>query len=696
MSNSFNQSKQVIFIDQAVPDCASILAGLEPGSIDYVIDNSRDGLQQMADILSGYAGLDAIHLISHGSPGCLQLGNHPVTQYTLGDYGAALATIGAALTDAGDLLLYGCNVAQGEVGQSFIAQLATATGADVAASVDLTGAGILGGNWLLEAATGPVEASAIAISADDTATPATAWVLAYTPPPSIANATPTGSVTVIGTAKLGETLTASNTLADADGLGTISYQWKADNDIISGASVGTFTLTQAQLGAAITVVANYTDAKGTAESVVSGATSTVTNALGAFVFFDDFNNGVRDRAGYTFLGNNVTEHNGYLDVQNAQTDASGIASLEIGRSLTAYKLEVNWYVHYVDNFAAPTLSLSSASNSAALFVELAHHDFGAFYNNDAANYNHVNTIVSDGSSSTWGTTGVLTDTMLDQWVTTTLTVDTRTGQTQLDLTSDGTPDLTATYSGLIGHSVDTVTFNPSGRSTGNYEKIDWVRVTDLNDKTANLTAYSWKSHTLLNDVSLSDGTHNGTTDANGTASLTGMSDASLTLPANRAVSTAETAITDQSVNLQDAIAILKMIVGLDVNGAGKPLSPYQAYAADFDGNGTVGLTDAIGVLKHVVGLTAPDPQWLFFDETNTGIATKANLNPGTVPAMMVTDLSVSAQQVHLGLVGVLRGDVDGSFTGVSGSQNLDVTQSGYFQNLANDHGLNLSQFGIYA
>jgi len=62
-----------------------------------------------------------------------------------------------------------------------------------------------------------------------------------------------------------------------------------------------------------------------------------------------------------------------------------------------------------------------------------------------------------------------------------------------------------------------------------------------------------------------------------------------------------------AVNLSDAIAILKMIVGLNVNNNNAPLSPYQSIAADFDQSGDVGLTDAIGVLKMVVGLAAPAP-----------------------------------------------------------------------------------------
>ena len=86
------------------------------------------------------------------------------------------------------------------------------------------------------------------------------------------NDAPTGAVTISGTAKQGQVLTAANTLADADGLGTISYQWKADGANISGATGTTLTLGQTDAGKIITVVANYTDLGGTAESVSSAAT----------------------------------------------------------------------------------------------------------------------------------------------------------------------------------------------------------------------------------------------------------------------------------------------------------------------------------------------------------------------------------------------------------------------------------------
>ncbi|MYM56842.1 S8 family serine peptidase [Thalassovita mangrovi] len=94
---------------------------------------------------------------------------------------------------------------------------------------------------------------------------------------AIVNRAPTGSVTISGTATEDQVLTASNTLADEDGLGTVSYQWQRDGGNISGATSATYTLTQADVGAAITVTASYTDGGGTAESVTSAATAAVTN-----------------------------------------------------------------------------------------------------------------------------------------------------------------------------------------------------------------------------------------------------------------------------------------------------------------------------------------------------------------------------------------------------------------------------------
>ena len=63
------------------------------------------------------------------------------------------------------------------------------------------------------------------------------------------NRQPTGKPTIGGTARVGETLTAdAGDVADADGLGTFSYQWQADGTDIVGATGTRLALAEAQKG----------------------------------------------------------------------------------------------------------------------------------------------------------------------------------------------------------------------------------------------------------------------------------------------------------------------------------------------------------------------------------------------------------------------------------------------------------------
>jgi hypothetical protein len=251
-------------------------------------------------------------------------------------------------------------------------------------------------------------------------------------------------------------------------------------------------------------------------------------------------------------------------------------------------------------------------------------------------------------------------------------------------------------------TVDLQSFD-SSYGYGNFSQSLTEAVQAAPGKRLDLLAYQWKTHALLGNVDLTAGTHSSSTDPQGVANFAAVKDSNLSVSASRTIPGVEALNTTNAVNLQDAIAILKMIVGLNVNAGGEPLSPYQALAADFDGNSRIELSDAIGVLKHVVGLsgpTTPKPEWRFVDEASAAVvAIKGNaaLSPGQPPAINL-NLSGADATVHVGLVGYLRGDVDGSFAGVSGALDLDDTQPGYFDALVAEHPelrLNLTQFGIY-
>jgi hypothetical protein len=266
-----------------------------------------------------------------------------------------------------------------------------------------------------------------------------------------------------------------------------------------------------------------------------------------------------------------------------------------------------------------------------------------------------------------------------------------TSPAQYQWFADGTPIADATGDRLeldAGLAARTITV--SARYTDGHGTAE--AVTGGLGKTVELLAYTWKDHSLLDGVAVEAGPRSAATDASGTVRFEAVTEATLGLQAQYTLAGADAAAADEAVNLQDAIAILKMIVGLDVNGPGRALSPYQAFAADANGNGSVGLDDAIAVLRHVVGLPAPAPQWLFFHEADARVPATAVLNPGTVPAL-TADLSGDSP-VQAGLVAVLRGDVDGSHV-ADGAPDLDAIQPGYFDALTARTGLDPAQFGIY-
>ena len=148
--------KEVVFIETNVGDYQTLVASAKSGIEVVVLDSKQDGLSQIAQWAQTHTGYDAIHIISHGAEGEINLGSLNLDTAAIATRTSDLAALGASLTRDGDVLLYGCNVATG-VGQNFISAISSVTGADVAASTNPTGAASLGGDWQLEAATGNID-----------------------------------------------------------------------------------------------------------------------------------------------------------------------------------------------------------------------------------------------------------------------------------------------------------------------------------------------------------------------------------------------------------------------------------------------------------------------------------------------------------------------------------------------------------
>lgn len=171
---------RVVFVDDNIKDFDNLLVGVatdvsqldESFNIDglletrsqvvgdteiVVLDHESDELGQITETLAGYEGLGSVHIFSYGSQNSLTLGDTTLTTSNLDNYASQITEWGEALSENGDFLLYGCNIAQDVTENNFIEAFAQLTEADVAASDDQTGNQAIGGDWDLEVTSGDVE-----------------------------------------------------------------------------------------------------------------------------------------------------------------------------------------------------------------------------------------------------------------------------------------------------------------------------------------------------------------------------------------------------------------------------------------------------------------------------------------------------------------------------------------------------------
>ena len=269
-----NELRNITFILDNVPDYETLAAGVNSDTGVYVLNTQEDVLSQMKEVLSQYNELDALHLVSHGNSGSLNLGDVQLSSSNLDEYKEILEQIGASLNDDGDIFIYGCNVAEGEKGETFVKELAEITGADIAASDDATGASKLGGDWELEFDVGDIEKRAVFNESNlESFTGSLADV-------TISSTSPTGDG-VVNISDLGQSFTATSSDSLTKVRVSFDSSYSGNLEIYSGAGNGGTKLHTQAVNIADTYdtgTANYTLSEIVIDSdvpVVSGNVYTI-------------------------------------------------------------------------------------------------------------------------------------------------------------------------------------------------------------------------------------------------------------------------------------------------------------------------------------------------------------------------------------------------------------------------------------
>ena len=199
---------------------------------------------------------------------------------------------------------------------------------------------------------------------------------------TVANAldAPTGEVTITGTIIQGSTLTASHSLDDLDGMGTVTYYWKRDGTQIATGS--TYTLLEADVDKIITVTASYTDGYLKQESVISTATVRVVNVndplVGRVAISGTASQGVTLHADTTGMndddGRNIVAYmwmRDGIEISGATGSSYPLVQADVGKQITLTMSYIDLHNTYESSTSLPTAPVGNANDSPSGILSIS-------------------------------------------------------------------------------------------------------------------------------------------------------------------------------------------------------------------------------------------------------------------------------------------------------------------------------------
>ncbi|ASJ75285.1 DUF4347 domain-containing protein [Granulosicoccus antarcticus] len=689
LDNSQALYREIIFLDTGVANGEQLLSDLlrdaDPATTQvYLIDSATDGVGQITTALNAHRDLDAVHIISHGAAGQVQLGSSTLSSSNVDSYDDQLNDWGAALAESGDILIYGCDLANDAEGQALVDVISTLTGADVAASVDQTGNAEQGGNWELEYQMGAVETAAFASSGPQAWSGVLATIIVDTVDDDLSDGGDTSSVAnLINTP-------GSNGISLREAI--IAANQDVDIDTIDLKSMGAETF-YIQIGGSGEDFSASGDFDILHDLIITGAGQgdTIINGGGLDRIFDiqsgdvtiqdltirDGNSGGGSGGGVV-LNAGATANLSNLDVQGNTTTAGGGGIFSVG-TLTIDNVSVDgntakWGAGINLDGGSATIEQSTISNNTSS------NNGGGIYNFGAAGASLTNVTISGNDSSTNSGDGLWTRTAMTA---TNVTIAHNSGVSGGEGIHVLGGSTIVTLSNSILHNPDGV--NASGSLTSGGFNIDSDGTAGLSgsgdqivdpllDSNLNDNGGPTRTHALLTGSAAIDSAN-----LSGTPSIDqrGMlRDGLADIGAFEFGATANAAPAAMGDNYRaPANTTLSIIAasGLLANDTDSDTDPLSAYVVTGPGSGVLGIAPIGTINESNLTNDVGSDQQAMFSPDGSKIAFKSDRNGGTEIFTMNADGS-----------GVFQVTFDGAVAG-SPSWSPDGSKLTFFSNQDGDY-----------
>lgn len=163
--------REIVVVNDNIDDYQTLIDAIEASSDEdrdieiFVLDSTESGVEQLSALLSEQSNISALHILTHGTNGTFVLGSETLDSESLLSNEASITSWQSAFTDDADILLYGCNIAADDTGTTMLSTLGSLTGTDIAASEDVTGSALEGGDWDLEYSSGTIDSTTVITTA---------------------------------------------------------------------------------------------------------------------------------------------------------------------------------------------------------------------------------------------------------------------------------------------------------------------------------------------------------------------------------------------------------------------------------------------------------------------------------------------------------------------------------------------------
>ncbi len=288
---------------------------------------------------------------------------------------------------------------------------------------------------------------------------------------------PTPTITVGGNGTISATGGASgNPVTFASTTPAICSTSGNNGALVAGVAIGSCTIVANQAGNATYSPAPQASLSFAISIAQVGGCANLPPPVLNLVFCDDFGGTSLNAALWGSIGDAVTVHDGFADVQQNVQDKAATLFTTVS-PLKRMRFEVRHKLHSAGSYAGG-IKFDATDYINGSFA-LLWPNFIQLQSTAGACWNKTTVVIRSSFDNCFAVSAIPSSSFYDQWMVTIVEYDTDTGLVTVDFGGDGSIELSAVVPPNNRFPINTITFASGGWGTGHTHQVDYARLSGV-------------------------------------------------------------------------------------------------------------------------------------------------------------------------------------------------------------------------